>query len=173
MGMGICEQCKINEGTHFFRSIIGNTGRDLLVCEECLSKMTGGDAPVAFVNGRLVSDGKNRTSKIDQEVSGVMELRCEKCGTSLPDISQLGKFGCEECYVIFSDLLNIADCKITANKKREIEVEEAKQDVPKMFTQLDKLRAQMKSAIDGENYEEAAQLRDEIAKLNNKSGEEL
>ena len=165
--MGICEQCKVNEGVVFFRSIIGSTGQDFLVCEECLKKLTGGNDPIAYVKGSLITNSQNAVSQADEEVDGIMDMRCDKCDTSLGDISQTNKFGCEHCYVVFSDLLNIADCQITVGKK------EAQHHATVMTSQLDRLKVEMKKAINGEQYEKAARLRDQIREIQNKPGEEL
>ena len=104
------------------------------------------------------------------------KFRCvlKRFGSTLNDIKRTGKVGCADCYdTFFSELMptirnihgntehkgkrpNVIEYTVNEDKKDQTESAEDK---------LSALRAELKKAIEDENFERAAQLRDEIKEL--------
>ena len=100
--------------------------------------------------------------------------RCEKCGSCFDDIIKSGKVGCADCYEKFySKLLpSIQRIHGKANHGGKIPVRHeavsAEKAVPKEKSaeeKIEELNSQMQKAIEEQNFEQAAVLRDEIKKL--------
>jgi len=90
---------------------------------------------------------------------------CTICGLTYDQFKTTGKLGCEACYQAFPKEI-VALFKNVQNSSRH----EGK--YPKRFgtqirqqQEVDKLRSNLKAAINDENYEEAARIRDQIRSM--------
>ena len=97
-----------------------------------------------------------------------------KCGASFEEITESGKIGCMECYRVFHDRLLPTIHRIhgTAKHKGKIPgtaalriVEPAGKIAVVETSPLDKKRAELKAAIEKQDFERAAVLRDEIREM--------
>ena len=91
---------------------------------------------------------------------------CSMCGLSFADITKTGKVGCGECYEIFKNELKPTVIRIhgTANHTGKIPKNRSVQISAKR--KIEELNIRMKKAIEEQNFEEAAVIRDEINKIN-------
>ena len=156
----LCDNCKKNKATTYFKRTVNGETTETFLCEECAKKLgvsggmfktTGGFGDFGGFDF-LVPDFI-KTSQLETE------KRCE-CGRTFRSIAKSGRVGCEKCYDTFRKELTPSLRKMhgaSAHKPREGAVK--KQD-PK--AEIDALRALMAKAIKEENFEEAARLRDEI-----------
>jgi protein arginine kinase activator len=100
---------------------------------------------------------KKQSLNVDQA-----EVTCEECGTKLHDILSHEPLGCRHCYEVFQEAI----CQ-----RLNIDKLDYKQDVminknsTPTSEQLLKLSKDLQEAVSEENFERAAILRDEIAKL--------
>lgn len=96
--------------------------------------------------------------------------RCDKCLSSFDDIIKSGRVGCAQCYEKFYSKLLPSIQRIHGKAVHAGKVPEntAEPIIPKEVPAADKiaeLEQQMQKAIDEQNFEQAAILRDEIKKL--------
>ena len=106
--------------------------------------------------------------------------RCPKCGASFEEIAESGKIGCAECYNVFRDRLmpTIHRIRGAAKHKGKVPgsnalriVEPAgKIAVVEEPTPIEKKRAELKEAIEKQDFEHAAELRDEIKEMEKGDG---
>jgi len=92
---------------------------------------------------------------------------CPMCGCSFADITKTGKAGCGECYETFKQELTPTVIRIhgTANHTGKIPQNRSLQISAKR--KIEELSKRIKKAIEEQNFEEAAVIRDEINKINN------
>jgi len=102
--------------------------------------------------------------------AGVPEdaLRCPACGSTLRDFRDSGRLGCDRCYVSFDthlrDLLRrLHGSSQHVGERYESPGSAGGGDDPR--SRLLELRAQLRRAVEGENFELAAELRDRIRVL--------
>ncbi len=171
--MGACKICGV-EGKFLFRSAIGKTAQDMFLCDKCYVKHYGPSEPVGIIGDEIVFKSNDDSAFDKEELEKFVTIKCKNCGTSLEDISNTGKFGCEICYDTYSDIIAVADTQIDndMNKKSESpkeqkteqkEVLECSETVEDGKLQV--LEGRMQQAIKMEKYEEAAELRDRINKM--------
>ncbi len=92
---------------------------------------------------------------------------CPSCGYTFEDIKAVGRVGCGACYEFFKKDLGvlIEKCQQGASKHT------GKVPQTKTAKTLAELEADLKLAVESENYSLAAQLRDEIKKLKSQSSQ--
>lgn len=163
-----CSKCSSPEVKHFFRNMAHETPIDLFLCESCFGKMSLGSDVIGVLEDDLILkdvDSQIYFNKIDLKT---IKIFCEKCGTTIHDISSKGIFGCEQCYFTFSDLIARADRNIQNPVEKNENIDSKNEIV--IPAKLSSLEEKMKNSIKLENYEEAAKIRDEILKIKSEMG---
>jgi len=106
------------------------------------------------------------------DIEGIAETRpavkCPKCGMTYADFKKQGRLGCENCYTTFKDKLFPLLRKVHGATRHSGKVPGIV--IKKMGASegLKELKKRLERAIEMEEYEEAARLRDEIKKIENK-----
>ncbi len=159
----LCENCKKNTATTHIRTVINGVVIEKNLCGYCAA-MAGYSK---FVNNGFAS---MLTSMFSDELASatLKETRCECCNTRFSDIAESGKMGCSECYETFKNKL-IPYLKRVHGTTEHIgkRLTDKKSELATVIEvdKKEKLREQMLKAVSEENFELAAQLRDEIKKL--------
>lgn len=163
----LCCVCKEKEATVHLTQIAGDKMQKVDLCEEC-AKQKGVNDPAGFSLADLLL-GLGASSEIDQSTAG-NELKCAKCGFTQADFKKAGRLGCSECYTTFADGLE-GLLKTMHNGIRHVgKVPQALQQNRDLSERLKTLQKKLAKAVDDENFEQAALLRDEIKQTSAKLG---
>ena len=151
----LCEKCGKNNATVMYTQIINGQKRSLNICSVCASKES------IFDNfGSLLSFGTRE---------GVKTTFCPLCNMTLSEFMHKGKAGCGECYRTFRPQTAVMLKKIHGTEKHIIDRDETGQKISESSKTasdpLTDLRNALKKAIEEENFEQAAVLRDKIKAL--------
>ena len=92
-------------------------------------------------------------------------VKCPTCGYSQADFKKAGRFGCSECYATFSEGLEGMLKTMHKGTRHTGKVPAALQQSRAEALKLKQLQKRLEKAVTEENFEEAAQLRDEIKRL--------
>lgn len=157
----LCEKCGKNEAVYNYSENINGKKKTLFLCRDCApSESALGSSILSSLFGAVSTDHiYNRQRRSDTD-----EKKCPVCGIGLYEIGKTGKVGCAECYRTFRSELSSAIKRIHGNAVY-------RGSTPKAHTEKtennreEQLRRELKEAIDGENYERAAALRDELRSL--------
>jgi protein arginine kinase activator len=151
-----CQHCP-NPATVHLTKIVNKQKQELHLCQACAEKHA---APAAELSLSAILQ-----SLIGQHVSAVSEelsrLNCPTCGIKYMEFRSDGRLGCPADYEVFrAGLIPILQRIHRATRHvgkvpRRLAPENRAADVLK-------LRQQLRRAVDAENYELAAQLRDMI-----------
>jgi len=100
-------------------------------------------------------------------------LFCKDCGMSFEEFQKTGKLGCPNCYDVFSDKLKPLIKRLHGGikhigKKPSVHFESVPLESEKASSELDRLKDMLAKAIQNEEYEKAAELRDKIKELESK-----
>ena len=187
----LCSNCGKNEANVHYTHVINGEKTEYNLCDECAKKLGIDDIdfnmPISFSN--FIGDFFDEDSLMPS-FSGNMITKCPKCGLTHDEFAKNGKFGCGECYETFAGKIEsvlknlhgsakhrgraprrLAEGTTKLTKKDDIAKEpEIKNEplVDKTMEQIDKLNSDIKLAIKEERYEDAAKIRDEIKKLEQK-----
>lgn len=160
----LCQNCKKNEATTHIKRIVNGAAAEHHLCSECAAALGYADAFGGFgmdLGGFFGSFlGDLPVSSLSSRV-----LRCEKCGSSFEDIAKNGKIGCAECYRVFYDKLLPTIRRIHGHSHHEGKLAEGAGEEIKLERRIEDLKEKLNHAIDEQNFELAAQLRDEIKQM--------
>jgi protein arginine kinase activator len=158
----ICCVCKEKPATVHLTQIVGEKMQKLDLCEEC-AKAKGVNDPTSFAMADLML-GLGASQELDP-TAGEVEIKCPRCGYTQVDFKKSGRLGCPECYQTFAD--GLAGLLKTMHKGvRHIgKTPEALRKSRETGDRLKLLQKKLNKAIEAEDFEMAAQLRDEIKAL--------
>lgn len=162
----ICEVCGEKEASVHLTSIINGKKTEMHMCEDCAKKRNKAniDDNLGFqslLSGILNQNLTDYNSQIFKEEKS-QELVCKTCGMTYQEFTQKGFFGCEDCYILFNEKLDKLFKKIHGNIQHTGKYPLSFRTKIKIESEINKLENQMKIAVSKENFEKAAQIRDEI-----------
>lgn len=171
--MALCEECKMREATVLYVEIVDGVKAVRHLCDVCAEKLSLGLPQEK--RGQKKSDAlfNIKPSSIkgifQREYKEKTHLHCKHCGMTWEYFKKTGKFGCAYCYEAFFENLKGYLKKIHRTyeyrgkpyKKTGINVENIIEE--KLV-----LEKELKQAIETEDFERAAKLRDRIKELNEK-----
>ena len=158
----LCELCKQAQATVHLTEIINDQMSELHLCEACANQK-GAQVESHFGLADLLS-GLADFSKT-QEPEEAASKACASCGMTYDDFRKVGRLGCAQCYQTFkrslgSLLKRIHGSPIHLGKSPARLIKPAKAK-----SELAELRRKLGRAIEKEEFEEAARLRDLIRRM--------
>ena len=160
----LCSICKEKAATVHLTQIVGDKMQKMDLCEDC-AKAKGINDPTGFGLADLdLMLGLGASQQIEQSAGGV-ELKCPRCGFSQADFKKSGRLGCPDCYQVFAEGLEGLLKTMHKGTRHAGKVPEALRESREQADRLKTLQKKLAKAIDDENFELAASLRDEIRLL--------
>ena len=165
----ICNICGTHESTIHLTEIINNQMIEVHLCEEC-AQQKGTDFKTHFNFGDLLA-GLSEFGKTEQDAAGP-QVKCSECGMTYDDFTKSGRLGCSHCYTVLSKML-MPLIKRVQRSTHHLGKKPSKID-PSTRTSHDLrlLQERLRKCVQDEEFEEAARLRDEIKKSQEKSRKE-
>jgi protein arginine kinase activator len=155
----LCCICKENEATVHLTNIAGEKVQKVDLCEEC-AKTKGVDDPTGFSLADLLL-GLGAAQEIEQ-AGGAAGLKCPNCGFTQADFKKSGRLGCTMCYQTFAEPLEGLLKTMHKGTRHVGKVPESSRHGRDLTDRLKQLQKKLTKAIEQEDFEEAAILRDEI-----------
>ncbi|NTV28715.1 MAG: hypothetical protein HGA80_01390 [Candidatus Omnitrophica bacterium] len=171
-----CDKCAKKATVHLTEIIDGKV-IEMHLCEDC-AREQGQGMEQQFGLADLLA-GLTDFGKHVPEVASKTAMQCPSCGLTYEDFRKFGRFGCAQCYLAFKPHLKVLLKKIhgssnhlgkkPANQVMIQPVAEAAPDqpqpvVPEVET-VETLRVKLQEAIEREDFESAARIRDHIHEL--------
>lgn len=163
----LCCICKEREATVHLTQIAGDKMQKVDLCEEC-AKTKGVNDPTGFSLADLLL-GLGASQEIEQSGGGV-ELKCPRCGFTQADFKKAGRLGCPDCYKTFADGLETLLKSMHKGTRHVGKVPESLRHTRDLSDRLMALQKKLNKAIEDENFEQAALLRDEIKTMSAQLG---
>ena len=159
----MCCVCKEREATVHLTQITGDKMQKVDLCEEC-AKNKGVNDTAGFSLADLLL-GLGASQEIEQ-ASGGADLACPRCGFTQADFKKAGRLGCPECYRTFSEALEGLLKTMHKGTRHIGKVPETMRQTRDITDRLKSLQRKLAKAIETEDFEQAAVLRDEIKQMN-------
>lgn len=168
--MKVCQNCKKNPVNVKITEVVDGQKQQVFLCDECASKKgVAITAPLQSKIEPLVKKEESKPVKWLEKVTSLAKkedrLICEDCGMTFELFQNTGLLGCPNDYYVFEQqLIQIMDKIHGAHTHRGKVPSSIAPDLA-IDRQLMKLREQLQKAIEKEEYEKAAKLRDKIKEL--------
>lgn len=163
----LCDRCGKNTAVvHKIITINGNK-QELHLCKECAMEEKGAVMDDPFSIHALLSSLLDVGIETPIKFEKLETLKCDHCGGSFGQFKQAGRLGCSRCYQVFKDRLLPLLERIHGNTHHSGKIPRRKGGTLTIKREIAKLKAQLEKAVQAEEYERAAQLRDRIRELTN------
>lgn len=175
----LCDRCQKRDAKILYTEIINGVKKEQHLCEECAADYTSFQMEKPILNsdltlGDLLSTLLDGYTATDKKKTGeeTPTIICSNCGTSYEEFLKTGRFGCSQCYRSFNTdgqlgktLKGIQGAEIHTGKRPKGFVTAGTDRRFKDFTEAEKLSLKLQEAIEKEEFEEAARLRDLIKQM--------
>ncbi|MBL6763335.1 MAG: UvrB/UvrC motif-containing protein [Verrucomicrobiae bacterium] len=156
-----CNVCNENEATVHLTQIVGEKMQKVDLCESC-SKEKGVGDPTGFSLADMLL-GLGASSELEEAGDG--DAKCSACGYTHADFKKAGRFGCPECYQTFSDGLEQLLKPMHKGLRHVGKAPRGRKKFRGIEQKIKTLEKKLAKAVSNENYEQAAEFRDEIKGL--------
>ena len=159
----LCDQCRERDAVLNLTQIVENAVTQLHLCEKCAAER-GIETTVSMPKhplGEFLQAAQQQALQLPGDAA-----RCAYCGTSLRDFRASGRLGCAQCYGAFEQSLKDLLRRVHGSAKhvgRRYDV--ANPQLLERDAALNELRDRLQQAIQSEEFETAATLRDQIRTL--------
>lgn len=153
----LCEICKHNYATTIVSKTVNGQTTSTHMCAECALKTGYSNLFGDFTLNHIMSSMDKRDS--------FPQKKCSKCGATFEEILSYGKIGCSNCYNTFNKELIPTIQKIHGNALHVGKKPKTRIVVKKNNNTLEELQEKLNKAIENQEFETAAVLRDEIKKI--------
>lgn len=169
-----CQKCQNREATTHIKRVINGEFEEYNLCSQCAEEMGYGNLFHGF-SSSFADDFNSLFGSFFENAlpARTQATRCETCGSSYTDIQRTGMMGCADCYKLFENEImptirklhgNTTHCGKNSAAFRADRAKSVSAETPeeKPQSELEKLKAELDTAIEKQEFEKAAQLRDEI-----------
>lgn len=164
----LCQECGKRPASLHFSKIVNGEKSEYHLCESCAREKgelipgtSGGFSIHNLLSGLLnfetVEQGKRQAN--------TENLRCEECGMTYSQFSKLGRFGCSSCYKYFDSRLDPLFKRVHGNTVHTGKIPVRVGGEIRTKRQVEDLKRRLQESISHEEFETAAQLRDQIREL--------
>lgn len=159
----LCDQCRERDAVLNLTQIVENAVTQLHLCEKCAAER-GIETTVSMPKhplGEFLQAAQQQALQLPGDAAS-----CAYCGTSLRDFRASGRLGCAQCYGAFEQSLKDLLRRVHGSAKhvgRRYDV--ANPQLLERDAALNELRDRLQQAIQSEEFETAATLRDQIRTL--------
>lgn len=170
----LCDDCKKNEARVHFIVLKNGDTTEMNLCRDCAARyskamagMSGGDYSINdFIKGVIQhmptpSEATAEEKPTDEETL----FTCPNCGMSFRDFAQQGKIGCSVCYETFREELTPLLRRLHGAGNHRGKIPKRAGGALALKQRIERLRTAQERAVAKEEYEKAAQYRDEIRAL--------
>lgn len=156
----MCDVCLKNPATTHIKRVVNGVAKEKHLCSYCAAKEGYSNfGKLSFANMLASVFSENESNNL------ISTRRCQCCGASFSDIAQSGKVGCSECYTVFKDQLLPSLGRLHGKTIHTGKAPNEAEQTENVSDKINKLRQSLNDAIKNEEFEKAAEIRDEIKAL--------
>jgi protein arginine kinase activator len=172
----LCQSCNQRDANVHITKVINGVKNEFHLCEECAKQKQEINMGIPFnmsssLSFQNIMDGfvemMGNSTPPQQE-----QKKCETCGMTFDHFRRTGKVGCGGCYEAFGKNLTPLIKRIHGNLQHTGKLPKRTGGLLKLKRSVDNLKSELKMAINNEEYERAAMVRDQIREIESKIREQ-
>lgn len=171
----LCQECQEHPATLHFTKIVNGEKIEYHICETC-AKEKGEHIPGSssysihqLLSGLLDIEPSLKDVKqtaAESHKKSQESLTCPGCGLTYSQFAEMGRFGCARCYEAFDSKLDPIFRRIHGgNDTHSGKIPRRGGQDLHVHREIEQLRVQLKEQIEAEEFEQAAETRDQIRSL--------
>lgn len=155
----LCDNCGKEPAKIHYKEIKDNQVTEFHLCEKCAS-----EKGIQVLHKEQPFSIPNIMTEMAEEVGADM-AKCERCGLTYREFRDSGRLGCSGCYVAFKEQLKPLLRRIHGSNVHIGKSPRMSQGVFEKRREVETLKAELGRAINCEDFEKAAEIRDRIREL--------
>jgi len=155
----LCQVCEKNNATIHFTKIINGNVEERHLCDLCAKNNNDLDFDLPFSFQKIFT---GLIDSIQEGQAKVKNISCPKCGLTYERFMKNGKFGCSNCYEVFKEDVESLLKGIHGHNEHNGKIPKRANKSILQKREIETLRIDLQNAIEDEDFEKAALLRDEI-----------
>ena len=169
----LCDKCKTKEAVFHYKVSSNGKVSETHLCSECAS--AAGISTDSFFGGHqnIFSHTASEDDVFGSFFGGLLhspsayqkKLVCPSCGMTRSELASTGKLGCAVCCKTFYNMLQPTVAKIHGNVMHTGKAPKGFSAQAEKKNEIASLKAKLAAAIETQEYEQAAKLRDKIREL--------
>lgn len=161
----ICERCQQQPASVHYTEIVNNQKRQMHLCAACAKEAQEAFSLGSSLNIHNFLAGLMGPVMAANTLGDEQSLHCESCGLTEEMFGKHGLLGCGGCYRYFGERLEPLLRRIHGSTRHTGKVPQRSRKKYLLVQEVDRLRAELRMVVEQEEFERAAELRDEIRKL--------
>lgn len=169
----ICQECNQRPATLHFTKIVNGEKTEVHICEHCAQEkgeMLMFPGSSGFSINNLLAGLLNFEPMAKQSVPNAFSehniLQCDKCKMTFHQFSKVGRFGCSHCYKTFGSHLDPILKRVhSGNTSHTGKIPKRIGGNIHLRKQIDKHKQLLQELILNEEFEKAAEVRDQVRAL--------
>lgn len=162
----LCQECNERPATMKVTKIVNGKQTEVNLCEYCAEEkgdfFSFNNLLAGLLNMGLGMKSANSKSPFSNED----QLICPHCGLTYREFVNIGRFGCSDCYKTFNPYLDSILRKLHGgNVHHNGKIPKRAGGTLHIRKQINDLKAQINDYVEAEEFEKAAEVRDQIRSL--------
>ncbi len=164
----ICQKCGKHPATVHLKQIINGVVGEEYLCSLCANN----ESSFYSTDNELSTESLLNALFVGGRPTASSSKTCPLCGINAREIQRNRRAGCAKCYEVFRNELINAAFRVHGAAKHVGKAPQKSQEETERLTKIEELKNRQLKAIEDQDFELAAKLRDEIKALNENIGKE-
>ncbi len=167
----MCQDCKKREAHVRIQEVVNNEIKAVHLCKECAAAR-GFHSPLGNIPFPLaeILSGLAAGAASSEKTEAKSKITCRTCGLSFDAFTRQGRFGCGDCYRTFRHDLEqmmrkIHGASLHRGRSPVLTASDSDTGLPIPVKEEERLEQELKKAIDLEDFERAAEIRDKLKSI--------
>lgn len=164
----LCQICKKRYANVQVTQVVNGEKAVAFICDNCAREKGqpsyGYNYDLgSFIAGFMGNNIENNSLGMDNATKS--QIACNKCGMFYSNVLKTGKFGCENCYTAFRNRVLPIIKRVHGSTTHKGKFPERMSEELLATKELESLKSELSKAIQLEEYEQAAEIRDKIRSI--------
>ena len=165
----LCQICGKSTANVHYTEVVNSKMTEIHVCQRCADEkgLKHSVGPKKFNIAEKVAEMVDDVTSTDEDRIG--HVQCPSCGMPYSGFKESGRLGCAECYDAFQFQLRPMLRRIHGDTRHRGKVPAGDGEGVSLSRQIQRMHDELQRAVEREEFERAAEIRDEIQRLETES----